>query len=32
MRVTIIGREYVNTTIAACFDDLGLDLVNVEID
>jgi len=32
MHVTIIGSGYVNTTIAACFDDLSLDVVNVEID
>jgi len=32
MRVSIIGSGYVKTTIAACIADLGLDVVNVEID
>ena len=32
MRVSIIGSGYVGTTIAACFADLGHDVVNVDID
>jgi len=32
MRISIIGSGYVGTTIAACFADLGHDVVNVDID
>ncbi|ELZ39396.1 UDP-glucose 6-dehydrogenase AglM [Halorubrum tebenquichense] len=32
MRLSIIGSGYVGTTIAACFADLGHDVVNVDID
>jgi len=32
MRVSIIGSGYVGTTIAACFADLGHDVVNIDID
>ncbi|AGB33672.1 UDP-glucose 6-dehydrogenase [Natrinema pellirubrum DSM 15624] len=32
MRVSIVGSGYVGTTTAACFADLGHDIVNVDID
>ena len=32
MRLSIIGSGYVGTTVAACFADLGHDVVNVDID
>jgi len=32
MRVSIVGSGYVGTTIAACFADLGHDVVNIDID
>jgi UDPglucose 6-dehydrogenase len=32
MRVSIIGSGYVGTTIAACFAELGHEVVNVDID
>ncbi|MFB6270320.1 MAG: nucleotide sugar dehydrogenase, partial [Halobacterium sp.] len=32
MNVSIVGSGYVGTTIAACFADLGHDVVNVDID
>jgi len=32
MRISIIGSGYVGTTIAACFADLGHEVVNVDID
>jgi UDPglucose 6-dehydrogenase len=32
MRLSIIGSGYVGTTIAACFADLGHDVVNIDID
>ena len=32
MRLSVIGSGYVGTTIAACFADLGHDVVNVDID
>jgi UDPglucose 6-dehydrogenase len=32
MRISVIGSGYVGTTIAACFADLGHEVVNVEID
>ncbi|KAB1194253.1 nucleotide sugar dehydrogenase [Haloferax sp. MBLA0076] len=32
MELSIIGSGYVGTTIAACFADLGHDVVNVDID
>jgi len=32
MDVSIIGSGYVGTTVAACFADLGHDVVNVDID
>ena len=32
MRLSIIGSGYVGTTIAACFADLGHDVVNVDVD
>ena len=32
MNVSIIGSGYVGTTVAACFADLGHDVVNVDID
>jgi UDPglucose 6-dehydrogenase len=32
MKLSIIGSGYVGTTIAACFADLGHDVVNVDID
>jgi len=32
MRISIVGSGYVGTTVAACFADLGHDVVNVEID
>ncbi|WP_435118877.1 UDP-glucose 6-dehydrogenase AglM [Halolamina sp. C58] len=32
MRVSIVGSGYVGTTIAACFADMGHDVVNVDID
>ncbi|VTT88162.1 UDP-glucose 6-dehydrogenase [Halorubrum sp. DM2] len=32
MRLSIIGSGYVGTTIAACFADLGHEVVNVDID
>ena len=32
MRISIIGSGYVGTTIAACFVDLGHEVVNVDID
>jgi UDPglucose 6-dehydrogenase len=32
MQLSIIGSGYVGTTVAACFADLGYDVVNVDID
>ncbi|MFB6232751.1 MAG: UDP-glucose 6-dehydrogenase AglM [Haloarculaceae archaeon] len=32
MEVSIVGSGYVGTTVAACFADLGHDVVNVDID
>ena len=32
MKVSIVGSGYVGTTIAACFADLGHEVVNVDID
>lgn len=32
MHLSVIGSGYVETTIAACFADLGHDVVNVDID
>ena len=32
MRISIIGSGYVGTTIAACFADLGHEVVNVDVD
>jgi UDPglucose 6-dehydrogenase len=32
MRISIVGSGYVGTTIAACFADVGHDVVNVDID
>lgn len=32
MRASIIGSGYVGTTVAACFADLGHDVVNIDID
>lgn len=32
MRISIIGSGYVGTTIAACFADMGHDVVNIDID
>ena len=32
MRVSIIGSGYVGTTVAACFADLGHEVVNIDID
>ncbi|MFD1571279.1 UDP-glucose 6-dehydrogenase AglM [Halorubrum laminariae] len=32
MRLSIIGSGYVGTTIAACFADLGHEVVNIDID
>jgi UDPglucose 6-dehydrogenase len=32
MKLSVIGSGYVGTTIAACFADLGHDVVNVDID
>ena len=32
MRVSIIGSGYVGTTVAACFAELGHEVVNVDID
>lgn len=32
MRLSVIGSGYVGTTIAACFADLGHDVVNIDID
>ncbi|QAU12147.1 UDP-glucose/GDP-mannose dehydrogenase family protein [Halorubrum sp. BOL3-1] len=32
MRLSIIGSGYVGTTVAACFADLGHEVVNVDID
>ncbi|MDB2293260.1 UDP-glucose 6-dehydrogenase AglM [Halorubrum ezzemoulense] len=32
MRVSIIGSGYVGTTVAACFADLGHEVVNVDVD
>lgn len=32
MRVSIVGSGYVGTTVAACFADMGHDVVNVDID
>ena len=32
MRISIIGSGYVGTTIAACFADLGHEVINVDID
>ena len=32
MRVSIVGSGYVGTTIAACFADLGHEVVNVDVD
>jgi UDPglucose 6-dehydrogenase len=32
MRISIIGSGYVGTTVAACFADLGHDVVNIDID
>jgi UDPglucose 6-dehydrogenase len=32
MRISVIGSGYVGTTIAACFAELGHDVVNVDID
>ncbi len=32
MRISIVGSGYVGTTVAACFADLGHDVVNIDID
>ena len=32
MDMSIIGSGYVGTTVAACFADLGHDVVNIDID
>ena len=32
MNVSIVGSGYVGTTIAACFADLGHEVVNVDVD
>ncbi|MFB6299534.1 MAG: UDP-glucose 6-dehydrogenase AglM [Halobacteriales archaeon] len=32
MRVSIVGSGYVGTTIAACFADLGHEVINIDID
>ena len=32
MNVSIVGSGYVGTTVAACFADLGHDVVNVDVD
>jgi len=32
MRLSIIGSGYVGTTVAACFADLGHQVINVDID
>ncbi|PHQ41370.1 UDP-glucose 6-dehydrogenase [Halorubrum sp. C191] len=32
MRVSIVGSGYVGTTVAACFADMGHEVVNVDID
>jgi UDPglucose 6-dehydrogenase len=32
MRVSIVGSGYVGTTVAACFADMGHDVINVDID
>jgi len=32
MNISIIGSGYVGTTVAACFADLGHDVVNIDID
>ena len=32
MRISIVGSGYVGTTIAACFADVGHDVINVDID
>ena len=32
MNISIVGSGYVGTTVAACFADLGHDVVNVDID
>ncbi|MYL15325.1 nucleotide sugar dehydrogenase [Halorubrum terrestre] len=32
MRISIVGSGYVGTTVAACFAELGHDVVNVDID
>ena len=32
MRISIIGSGYVGTTIAACFADMGHEVVNVDVD
>jgi len=32
VKLSIVGSGYVGTTIAACFADLGHDVVNVDID
>ena len=32
MKISIIGSGYVGTTIAACFTDLGHEVVNIDID
>ncbi|WP_152040968.1 UDP-glucose 6-dehydrogenase AglM [Salinigranum salinum] len=32
MRISVIGSGYVGTTLAACFADLGHEVVNVDID
>ncbi|RLM60075.1 3-hydroxyacyl-CoA dehydrogenase NAD-binding domain-containing protein, partial [Halorubrum sp. Atlit-26R] len=32
MELSVVGSGYVGTTIAACFADLGHDVVNIDID
>jgi UDPglucose 6-dehydrogenase len=32
MHISVIGSGYVGTTIAACFADLGHDVINVDVD